>query len=170
MVALLALLVASCADVPDTDQHRAEGAGADFASYAQAVYAELAREPLDSTLETETGLFGGMSVGEGESIVMGEYRFRVDSAEYGPVAHMAFQLRDVDGEYEPVPVVLQFVSRDDSWRLEEVAHYGAEPIRIRGGSPEAGSHDRDDEANPLLRSVAGRLDLWIVAAVERVDR
>ena len=166
----MVIFVASCGGASDTNEGLSERENPDFASYAQSVYAELAREPLDSTLQTEVGLFGDMSVGEGENIVMGEYRFRLDSTEYGPVAHMAFQVRDAGGEYEPVPVVLQFVSRDEKWRLEEVAHHDLALSRGSAAFRESEPSDADDGANPLVRSVEAGLDPWVVSAVGRAGQ
>jgi hypothetical protein len=169
-MALMMMLLPSCSEVDVGRQRQTlESLREDFASYSQKVYGSLATEPLDSTLQTETGLFGGMAVGAGERIVMGRYRYRVDSAEYGPIGRMAFQIRDMDGAYGAVPVVLQFVSRDGSWRLEEVAHFASDTTDIGSAASGSGAGATNPQTNPLVRSLTERLDPWVGAAVDRVS-
>jgi len=177
VVALMMMLLGSCSEVDEGREGQTlENLQKDFASYSQKVYGSLATEPLDSTLQTETGLFGGMAVGAGERIVMGRYRYRVDSAEYGPIGRMAFQIRDMDGAYGAVPVVLQFVSRDGSWRLEEVAHFAfdttdiaSDTTNIGPAASGSGAGATNPQTNPLVRSLTERLDPWVGAAVDRVS-
>ena len=167
---MMLLMLPSCSEVDEGRQRQTlESLLEDFASYSQKVYSSLATEPLDSTLQTETGLFGGMAVGAGERIVMGQYRYRVDSAEYGPIGRMAFQIRDTDGAHGPEPVVLQFVSRDGRWRLEEVAHFASDTTGIGSTASGSGAGTTNPQTNPLVRSLAERLDPWVGAAVDRVD-
>lgn len=164
------LLLPACSKVDEGRQLQTlESLREDFASYSQKVYSSLATEPLDSTLQTEMGLFGGMAVGADERIVMGQYRYRVDSAEYGPIGRMAFQIRETNSGYDPEPVVLQFVLREGSWRLEEVAHFASDTTDT--GSTASGSvaGTTNPPANPLVRSLTERLDPWVGAAVDRVD-
>lgn len=165
----MTMLLTSCSEVDEGQERQTlENLQEDFASYSQKVYGSLATEPLDSTLQTETGLFGGMAVGADERIVMGRYRYRVDSAEYGPIGRMAFQIRDTDGAYDAVPVVLQFVSRDGNWRLEEVAHFASNTTDTGSAASGSSAGTADPQTNPLVRSLTERLDPWVGAAVDRV--
>lgn len=148
----------------------------DFASYAEDLFVQLRREPLDSSLQTETGLFGDMSVGAGESVVMGRYRLRVDSQPTGRVGYMAFQIRDARRNYEPIPIVLRFVSEAGRWRLDDAQ---AHPRESESTSLEASGTTEAEPESPngtggllpdsLEQSLGLHLEDWTRTAVEKLE-
>lgn len=156
---VLLVLVVGCYDAPErhhpTDRPTLE---ANFAAYARALFAELRSEPMDSTLETEIGLFGDLTVGGGERTVMRRYRYRVDSTAHGSFAYMAFQVRDTAEQFVSVPVVLSFVPVDDGWHLESVRHGEV------AGDPEPDPPMANGQTK-LHESLATHLDAWLDGAV-----
>lgn len=165
---LLVVTVVSCGDAAE-EGDRTAAAESDFRAFASELFDEMSKEPLDATFETETGLFGDMSVTPGELVVMGRYRFRVDSSSSRHVGHMAFQIRDAERMYKPVPVVLRFVSLDGTWRLDEAAVHTPGTASPPDSRNSAGQVSADSRPNPLGQSVMENLNPWVDAAVERVD-
>ncbi len=171
-VLLLLIAAQACGDVPDR-QASSEALGNEepFAEYARDLFAELRRESLDSTLETEVGLFGDLSVASGERAVMRQYRYRVDSSDSGSLAHMAFHVRDASEQYAPVPVVLTFAARDNAWRLEQAVFGDAvsEMERDHGGHHDSEERSAMQTQTPLYRSLRAHFDAWLGAAISRAD-
>lgn len=93
---------------------------ASFAPFASEVYAQLSQRTLGDGLQTDVGLFGDLDVMAGDEVVMGRYRFRVDTMTTPSTAYMAFHVRGADGVLTPVR--LQFASAADGWHLEEEEH------------------------------------------------
>lgn len=91
---------------------------ASFASYAQDLFRELQAMPLSDTHDVEIGMFGDLNLMAGENVVMGRYRYRVDSTVDGAAGHLNFFARSSDGG-ELVPVVLVFNEDVDTWVLRE---------------------------------------------------
>lgn len=169
------LLLGVLVGCEDSTQPASDGAAVEesveesFESYSRKLFAELNAEPLDTTLQTEIGLFGDMSVGGGDRVVMRQYRYRIDSTEFGPLGYMAFQVRSTEDESEPVPVVLTFVERNGAWRLDQAVFgrraYNALPDDDLQEGPE---QPRSEEApTPVHASLRARLDTWLGAAVSR---
>lgn len=179
-VAVLLLVVASAACGEASDSSASADSGGvedDFASFSRSLFAELHREPLDSSSNIEVGLFGDLSLSLEERVVMGRYRYRVDSTDYGHVAYMAFQVRDSLREEAPVPVFLTFARRDAAWHLEG-ADYGAEVSGIAEVDSQAtdppapdlrtvGPYNTEAGVTPLQRLLNANFQAWIDAAIQR---
>lgn len=164
---LLVVTIVSCGETT----REAKGTAtieSDFRAFANELFDEMRRVPLDSTFETEPGLFGDMSVTPGEAVVMGRYRFRVDSTASRHVGHMAFQIRDAERMVDPVPVVLRFVSLDGTWQLDEAALYAPYTTSPPDTQNSADLVRGNARPNPLGQSVIENLDPWVHAAVERL--
>ena len=181
-VAIVLLLVASaaCGEASDSSAS-AQGGGTeeDFAAYARSLFAELRQEPLDLTAQIELGLFGDLSLSTNERVVMRRYRYRVDSAEFGPVAQMTFHVRDSLQQETAIPVVLTFAFRENEWHLER-ADYGGDPTVVAKGDPDAtdpqspdsqsvDSFDTGAELTPLQRLLRADFHAWIDAAIRRAN-
>ena len=181
-VAILLLVVASaaCGSASDSSAPADQsGTEAHFAAYARSLFAELRRVPLDSTAQIDIGLFGDLSLSTDERVVMRQYRYRVDSTKYGPVAQMAFHVRDSLQQNVSIPVLLTFALREKAWHLEQ-ADYHASATGVAEGdhhapnppAPEFRSDDAlDTETPPTRLQKLLRTDFheWIDAAIHRAN-
>ena len=92
-----------------------------FAAYAQELYRELEETPLSDTVQVDIGMFGDLSAMAGEHVVMGRYRYRIDSTQAGVSGHLTFFARSPAGS-EAVPVVLAFDAGEGSWVLRDASY------------------------------------------------
>lgn len=120
VIALLLLAPAAC-NAPD---HPDATTASDFGTYARALFTELDRTPIGDSLALELGLFGDLNVMAGEHVVMGRYRFRVDTTNGTRSASLTFLARSPSYP-TAVPVLLEF-ERNDGWMLREASLVSSE--------------------------------------------
>lgn len=135
---------------PNNEDAASRLAAREFPAFASQLFAQLESQPPDANTPVQLGLFGDLDLMSGESVVMGRYRYRVDSLDGTRRAHMAFQMR-TEPEANAAPIVLTFVSRDGRWNLEQAEHL---------------PHGESELDSVLAR----RLSPWAESAVERVSR
>lgn len=132
-----------------------------FAQFADRLYDELDAQPISRGHRARIGLFGDLDVMSGEKVVMGRYRYRVDTVAGRPAGHLAFQIRDEEAG-RTVPIILTFQPRDGEWHLENSRH--VEEVTSHGASsPDA---ETSDGLTHLLNT---RLESWAQAAVDRAS-
>lgn len=151
-MSLLAVILTACGGAGETDD--AAALEASFAAFAESLYRELDREPLGDTLDVEIGLFGDLNVMAGENVVMGRYRYRVDSTGANPSGQLSFLVRAA-GETRAVPVVMFFGRTNDTWSLREATYVPT----------------RSDEATAFQveEALADGLEPWTRNAVRRAS-
>lgn len=130
-----------------------------FAQFADRLYNELAAQPISPDYRAQIGLFGDLDVMSGENVVMGRYRYRVDTVAGRPAGHLAFQIRDEEAG-RTVPIILTFQPRDGDWHLENSRHV-KESTSLGASSQDA------DTSDGLTHILYSRLESWAEAAVER---
>ncbi len=142
---IAALLVASACGSGE----RPNGTERSFSSFAQSLYEELDSTPVGDTVDVEIGLFGGLNVMPGENVVMGRYRYRVDSTGAARTGHLSFLARSTEGS-PAVPIILIFDAADGTWLLREATVVPA------------------DESD-LERVLSGRLESWVRQAANNMS-
>lgn len=143
-----AAALAGCG-APAPSERPAQDAETSFAAFAGDVFDQLSSTPLDPAVQTSVGLFGDLNVMAGESVVMGRYRYHVDTTAGQPHGHMTFHVSPADDRAAAVPVVLEFSAPRASWRLERTTFVSA-------------------EAGPEIKAALdARLDEWVADGVRR---
>lgn len=151
---MLVGLIACGTEERAEDESRSADPEASFASYAQVYYRELNETPLSDSVEVDVGLFGDLNVMAGENVVMGRYRYRVDTTQGDVSAHLTFFAR-TPAEADGIPIVLAFEKDDGTWMLRETGYVPA---------------DNDtEEASSLERILDRRLDDWAQEASDAVS-
>lgn len=149
---LLALPACSTNERPENKGGSADS-GTAFATYAQELYRELDETPLSDSVEVDIGMFGDLNVMSGENVVMGRYRYRVDTVRGDVSGHLTFFARSDVGD-EAVPVMLAFGREDGFWMLREATYVT--------------SDEDDGEASPLEKILDRHLDEWARQAASDV--
>lgn len=152
------LLTLGCG-TPQSGENEPLAPEKEFAQFADRLYNELDAQPISPGHRARIGLFGDLDVMAGENVVMGRYRYRMDSVAGRPVGHLAFQIQDEQAGHT-VPIMLTFQARDGDWHLETSRHVA------EWTSPSVSSHDVDT-SDGFTQILDSRLDSWAEAAVER---
>lgn len=153
---LLSLILLGCA---------ADGGGeagdveASFGAFAGALYTEMRNEPLGDSVDVELGLFGDLNVMPGERVVMGRYRYRVDSIDGVPVGFFSLLVRPA-GEQIGVPVQVTFARRGRGWELREAEHVL---------TPNGAESEGHAPTFRLREALEGDLESWVHRASENAS-